>query len=125
MSFDFADAKRQARQVVHDYLAVSAVYTSPDGEIFGTVNADLTVTGGVTIRWHNKLVRNGAMDGDFSGEIFEGVNRLVFQQPQLDASGVVLERLGTIMVPKYDNHTFTLDLEGPSDGPLNVYWNVV
>ncbi len=124
MTFDFADAKRLGRQVVHDYLAVSAVYTSPSGEIFGVVEADLSVTGGVTVRWHNKLVRNGAMEGSFTGEIFEGVNRLVFNKPELEGLGLVLERLGTIVIPKYDNQLFTLDFQEPEDGPISLYWGV-
>lgn len=114
-----ADIKRQARTDLHARMAVPASY-SLDGT---TVPSPAQISAGLvlTVRWHNKLARNGALDGDFQGEIIEGIDRLVFNQDQLDALGLTLVRGGVVSIPDYDQY-WTLDSQEPSDGPLNRYW---
>lgn len=76
----------------------------------------------LSARWHNKLVRQGQISDGV--DILEGLDRLVFQQPQLDALGIVLRRGDIITFPGYANQQFELDQSEPGDGPLNVYWHV-
>lgn len=95
-------------------MAVPAFYTD-----VGTASTP------VTVRWHNKLVNNGASIDGFDATIIEGINRLVFQESELEAAGISLRRGGQVLIPDYDNATFKLDSDAPQDGPENIYWNVV
>lgn len=111
-AFDLAVLKAQARQSVHDTLAVSAVYQDDD-----------TQPTGITVRWHNKLARAGALDGGFDVEVIEGINRLVFNEPEITSKGITLRHDGRVTIPQY-NLTFSLDSQEPGDGPTNIYWTV-
>lgn len=113
MSFNFAQYKKQARQTLHSVMAVPAFYQ--DGQTSSTA---------IPVRWHNKLVNNGASPDGYDATIIEGINRLVFQEPDLTLAGITLRRGGLVMIPDYDDAIFKLDTEAPQDGPLNVYWNV-
>lgn len=103
-------------------MAVPAIYTDPLGEPYPS-DAQAAAGLTLTVRWHNKLARAGNAEGGYSAEIIEGVDRLVFLQPQLDALGLVLERTGVVTIPGYGT-AWELDSEAPTDGPLTVYWNV-
>lgn len=78
---------------------------------------------GLSVRWHNKLARAGNEQGGYDAEIIEGIERLVFNQDQLDALGLTLESRGVISIPGYGLQVRLEALE-PADGPLNVYWVV-
>jgi len=111
-----AEIKLSSRRRLHRAAAVSAVYTSPDGE---------AVEDRITVRWHNKLARLGELEGGFDVQIIEGVNRLVFSDEQLAEYGLELEERGRVSIPSLGGAVFSLqDLE-PTDGPHNVYWQVV
>lgn len=115
---DLAAAKLRARKAVHDTMAVAVewsdgVTTLPEG------GPDKTV---LSARWGNRMVRSDALGSEYA-EIFEGVDRLIFQRPQLDALGIVLKRTQTVRFPDY-NVTFELDQRQEGDGPLNLYWTV-
>lgn len=94
-------------------MAVPAFYSDVD-----------TASTAITVRWHNKLVSNGASIDGFDASIIEGINRLVFQESDLITAGIALRRGGLVIVPDYDLAAFKLDSEAPQDGPENVYWNV-
>lgn len=116
MSFNMADTKRKARQVLHGLASVSATYTGPE------VGAEVVP---ITVRWHNKIARPiGDLENTGYAEILSGVDRLIFSASELGDLAVNLERNGTVVIPEYDNYTFTLDLKEPGDGPENVYWSV-
>lgn len=114
MAFNLAQHKRKARQILHGIMAVPAFYSDRD-----------TLPTPITVRWHNKLVSNGASIEGFDASIIEGINRLVFQEAELEAAGIALRRGGRVVIPDYDNATFKLDSDAPQDGPENIYWNVV
>lgn len=116
MTFNFAKYKRQARQTLHGVMAVPAFYQDCDTAATDEPN--------VTVRWHNKLVTNGASQDGFDAQIIEGVNRLVFQEAEIALAGITLRRGGTVLIPDYDNAMFKLDTQAPQDGPENIYWNV-
>ena len=123
MPFDFASAKTRSRQVVHSTLAVAAVYT----------DADHTTPVPVTVRWHSKLARAGALEGGFGVEVIEGIDRLVFNRDELavavkadaDDPGTPLElaSLGVVYIESYDAR-FSLEAREPYDGPVSEYWTV-
>lgn len=113
MSFNFAQYKRQARRALHGIMAVPAFYQD-----------SLTASTPVTVRWHNKLVTNGASQDGFDAQIIEGVNRLVFLESEIALAGITLRRGGLVTVIDYDDILFKLDTQAPQDGPENIYWNV-
>jgi len=113
-----ARIKEQARARLHRAMSVPVLWsrgeaTLPEG---GPDKKKLSA------RWHNKLVRQGDLGGDYA-DILEGLDRLVFQQDQLDALGITLTRGDIITFSDYDV-SFELDQPEPNDGPLNRYWHV-
>lgn len=112
MSFDFAAAKAASRQVVHDYLAVKAIYEDYEQE-----------PEEITVRWHNKLARAGSLEGGFDVEVLTGIDRLVFNGPEIASKNLTLRHGGYVIVPQYGVR-FSLEAEEPSDGPINRYWSV-
>jgi hypothetical protein len=111
-AFDLAVLKANSRQSRHSALAVDAVYYD-----------DETPSKPITVRWHNKLARAGALEGGFGAEVIEGINRLVFNESELTSAGITLRHEGRVTIPQY-NLTFSLDSQEPPDGPVNVYWTV-
>lgn len=118
MGFDFAAAKATSRQVVHDHLAVSALYHDAD-----------TPSTEITVRWHTKQTLTvGAMDGGYDAQFLEGIHRLIFNVDQLaeafDGTPLELRARGVVTIPQYDNAQFSLEAKEPEDGPKNIYWTV-
>ena len=117
--FDFAAAKVASRQIVHDTLAVDAVYYDAD-----------TPSTPITVRFHTKLATAGALSDGFSAEIIEGIHRLVFNANELIAArggeGLYMKQGGYVLMtnPAYINMRFCLESEEPTDGPQNYYWTV-
>lgn len=114
----FAEAKADARQAIHDRLAVSANYTLGATEV-----RDDPEGLRLTVRWHNKLAKVGQLDGGFDAQLIEGIDRLVFNEPQLLALGIELARNAIVEVPSW-RASFQLAAREPNDGPLNIYWQV-
>ena len=123
-----AQYKADARRVLHERAAVSAFYSD-----------DVVDNVEITVRWHTKLTLAGRAPDGFDAAIIEGINRLVFQEPELTSEGRVarglpplpddldsieLQREGKVTVPDYQIE-FELDSMEEPDGPLNIYWNVV
>lgn len=127
-----ADIKAKARRAIHGKLAVAALLTDdahPTGLIFG----DDYTGPGLLVRYHNKIDRTGALDGDY-GEIIDGIDRLVFNDENLaDVSAALVEngeaplslrRAAVVTIPEYKGLKFTLDTQEPPDGPLETIWGV-
>lgn len=126
-----ADIKLKARRAIHARLAVAVDLVDedhPDGLIF----AD-DFTGGLTVRYHNKLSREGNLDGDYS-QIIDGIDRLIFLDENvaevsaaLVANGqppLVLSRGAEIEIAQYKGLVFALDSQEPPDGPAETAWVV-
>lgn len=110
--FDFASIKAQTRQTVHDYLAVPAfLYTNDEGP----VGTDLT------IRWHDKINRFGNNDNMGWAERVEGIDRLIFNKPELASLGIVLKRNNEVFIASVGK-TFALEFAEPEDGPIEEIW---
>lgn len=77
----------------------------------------------VTVRWQNKLVQQGNLTGTGYAEVIDGVNRIVFGAAELIDLGLNLRPRGTVSIPAY-SATFVLATREPTDGPVNVVWNV-
>lgn len=75
----------------------------------------------LTARFHTKAKVNL---GDSDGlTVMEPIEKLVFQQSQLDALGLELEQGAEVHFPGYEV-TVVLDSPLDGDGPENVYWTV-
>lgn len=127
-----ADIKARARRAIHGRLGVSASLVDddhPDGLIFGE---DYTGPG-LLVRYHNKLSREGDLDGEY-GQIIDGIDRLVFHDENvaevsaaLVANGeapLVLLRAAQVRIEAYKGVTFSLDTQEPPDGPGETAWVV-
>jgi hypothetical protein len=118
MSSPLAAIKEASRRSNHEALGVAILWS--DGVLtLPAGGADRDV---LSARWGNKIVSQGDLGGDYA-EILEGLDRIIFQDEQLDALGIQLARGDTIEFPEY-GITFELDQPQPRDGPLNVYWSV-
>lgn len=119
-----ADIKARARRAIHGRLAVAARLVDdahPEG------------VDGLTVRYHNKLARNGDLNGDYA-EIIEGIERLIFLDENVAevsaaqvAAGecpLVLSRGAEITIAGYKGITLVLDSQEPPDGPAETAWVV-
>lgn len=109
---DFGAIKAQARQTVHDVLSVPALYSFNGG-----ASVPLTVT------HRDRNARHGDNGGEYAG-VLEGVDRIKFNRPQIDAAGITLQRAGLVTIPS-EGYTYALDQEEPALGSINIYWSVV
>lgn len=115
MLFDFSAAKAQARQAVHDYLAVPALYS----------DKTLDTPVDVNVRWHSKIDRFGDLDGGKWAEIIDGVNRVIFNRPELTEKGLDVRKGGTVTLTVGDiTANLVLDTLEPNNGPIEVIWLV-
>lgn len=117
MRFDFAQLKSQARQALHDAMAVPARY----------IDDDLVMPVDLTVRWHNKIDRFGNLVETGYSEVIEGVNRVIFNRAQLTARGVLLQVGGEVVItaPGFDGVTLVLSSMEPHAGPVEEIWLVV
>lgn len=127
-----ADIKAKARRAIHGRLAVSATLVDddhPDGLIF----ADDYTGAGLTVRYHNKLDRTGALTDDYA-EIIDGIDRLVFHDENVaevsaalvdnGEAPLALSRGAQVTIEGYKGLTFALDSQQPPDGPGETVWVV-
>ncbi|MEN6332975.1 MAG: hypothetical protein ABFE01_01875 [Phycisphaerales bacterium] len=127
-----ADIKARARRAIHGRLGVAATLVDedhPDGLIF----AEDYVGTGLLVRYHNKLSREGDLDGDYAN-IIDGIDRLIFLDENvaevsdaLVANGeapLVLSRGALVRIEEYKGLVFSLDSQEPPDGPSETAWVV-
>lgn len=117
MSFDFAEAKKQARRAVHDTLGVSAFYKA-------TPTSDSVPC---RVRLHTKTVDTGNIDGSsFDIVVTETVNKIIFNDVQARQIGVT--RGGELHIPQYDTADrqckVVMDRRLKIDGPEEEIWEV-
>lgn len=115
MSFSFLDAKKEARQAVHDTFAVPATY-SDDVE---------TTPVAMNVRYHSQRATEVLLPGQGLAEVMEAVPRVLFSVAELTALGVTPRRNGVLIFAGYDNLTLALDTEEKYDGPVYVSWTAV
>lgn len=109
---DWPAIRARARQGVHDTFAAPVSY-----EYQGVVTE-------LTARWSNRLAVGGNGDiGDYAS-VLEGIDRLVFNTPQLVSAGIALRKNAKVTFVDYGK-SFTLDTPLPTNGPLHQYWLVV
>lgn len=115
-----SDIKRKARQAIHGKFGEPCTYTAPGGAVFPSPE-ELAVGRTLTVRFATKL-RTFQPESD-ALTILEGVERVIFNQQELDALELTPEHGGRIVAPGYE---LELDLDQPldSDGPINRYWTV-
>lgn len=120
MPSNWAKHKRSVRKAAHAAFCVDVLY-KVDSE------SDFVQT---TARWHEKLVRQGQMEGQ-GAEVYEGIDKVVFDKEanlalvDIDGNPTPLtpQRGALITFPDY-NLTVILDTEIPADGPVEEIWLV-
>jgi hypothetical protein len=112
MAFDFAAAKKTARQTVMDTLGMDAFYTDP---------ANITPVA-IRARWHTKIDRFGDNGNLGYAEVIEGVSRLILTKAQAREIGV--QRGGVVTFPQLDGVSVTLEEREPKEGPIEEVWTV-
>lgn len=117
-----AALKAQTRQSLHEAMANPATYQRGGDPRYPT--AEQAEAGlKLTVRWHNKMQIVGERTSDDAG-VLEGINRLVFNLPELEALGLTLQKHATVEVPDLGKK-FRLDYHEENDGPINDYWSVI
>jgi hypothetical protein len=113
--FDFSELKKQVRQTVHVTMSVPAIYTHDSAP---GVETELRV------RWHNKIARVGDLLEAGYSEVVDGINRVIFNVPELIEKGVVLARGGRITLDTeyYDGAQLILETKEPRVGPVEEIW---
>lgn len=115
-----SDIKRRARTQLHSRFGEPCTYTAPDGAV--VPSAEQIAAGlGLSVRFATKL-KQFEPETD-AVTIIEGVERVIFNQDQLDALGLVPDHAGQLFIPGFEL-TLDLDQEMDRDGPLNRYWTV-
>lgn len=130
------DIKQRARRAIHGKLAVPVTSFKdedhPDGLDFSGLEEGV-IAPTLTVRYHNKLARDGNLDGDYA-EIIDGIDRLIFHDENLaevsaalviaGQPALVLTRGAEVLIQPYQGLRFTLDTQEPPDGPSEVAWVV-
>ena len=116
MPLDFAALKAQVRQTVQDTMSTEAEYTSRDGAVTATLR----------IRWHNKISRVGDLLDTGYAEVIEGINRVIFNIPELTEKNVKPERGGQLLLtsPHFMGAVLILNAMEPTVGPIEEVWSV-
>jgi hypothetical protein len=113
-SFDWAETKAEIRQAVHDVLKVdAAVVVAPGDEPLD-----------ITVRWHDKINRFGNLENAGWAQTVEGIDRLIFNRPELTSKGIVLSS-NSIVTLNAAGDKFQLDVKEPPNGPIEEIWVVV
>lgn len=112
--------KTAARLAIQGRMGEPCIYSDGENPSVPTLEHQaLGLT--LTARFHTKSkVHNSDNDGL---SFMEPIEKLVFNQTQLDALGLVLETAAEIHFPGY-GITLVLDSPLDPDGPENVYWTV-
>lgn len=112
--------KRKARMKLHQRFGEPCVYTAPDGTV--TPSAEQSAEGLVL---HARFAtRQRAFTPESEAvTILEGIERVIFNQPELDGLGLAPVHAGQLHFPDLEL-TLDLDQEMDPDGPINRYWTV-
>lgn len=113
MAFNFANARKTVRRVVHNTFAASALYAA---------NSVSTPTIPCKARWHSKIDRVGNLDNEGWAQVIEGIDRIIFNVDQ--ARSINVARNGKIAFPDLPGFEFILDTKEDADGPEEETWLV-
>lgn len=112
---DFWTIKTQTRRDVHAAFAIPALYQ----------DATMAAAETLHVRWHNRQARPlGNLPGGDYAEVFELIDRVIFNTEELEAVGVVPMRNGSLTYPQFDNFRLILDAREPRDGPIKETWTI-
>lgn len=109
MSFDFAQAKAQARKALHDGLSVAATYQ----------DSVIIIPVPLRVRYHNKIVIEGDPFGLGQAETIEGADKVILEIDPLVVP--VVRRGGIITIAQY-SLSLRLETQDPHDGPVIQSW---
>lgn len=118
MAFDFAKAKRTARQVVHKTLGVSALYQ----------DSSLSAPVPCVCRYHTKAVNVGDLNNEGYAVVASDIEQVVFEADVARTIGVkrgghvTLLAMGAVI---NSDLVLTLDSKAKPTGPFKEVWNVV
>lgn len=114
MPYDFAALKSRVRQIVHDTMGMDAEYSHPDYPGVAQLR----------VRWHNKIARTGDLLDIGYSEVVEGINRVIFNEPELVQKSVTLRRGGRVRLlsPHMRGAVLILDTLEPRVGPIETIW---
>lgn len=111
-SFDWQKLKANTRQIVHDTFAGGSTYLDPS----------LNTPVDLDVRWHNKSVLGGDLESGGYAEIVEGIERVIFNIPQLELKGITLK--ARALVTMADGTKLRLSVKNPKVGPIEEVWDV-
>lgn len=112
--------KREARLGIHNRMAEPCVYSNGVDPSVPTLEHQAAGLA-LTVRFHTKhKVTAGEHDGL---SLMEPIEKVVFNQTELDALGLTPATGAEITVPGY-GIILCLDQHLDGDGPENVYWTV-
>lgn len=116
MGFDFAAAKARVQRIVHDTLAVDATYE----------DTTLTVPVPLRVRWHDKLVTTGDLNGDGYPVSIDSVDRVFFDVAELAAKNVTITRGGSIKFNAgyFAGIVLVIDTRDPKSDAAREIWYV-
>ena len=109
MAFNFATAKSKARRVVHDTLAVDALYQDDS----------MSAPQEIKARWHSKIDRFGDSESQGNAEMILGIDRIGIIPD--DYPELTFRQGGIVTFPDYGN-AFALQVLEPKDGTLTRWW---
>jgi hypothetical protein len=115
-----SDIKSKARRAIHRVHGEPCTYTAPGGAAIPSAEqiADgLTLTARFATKLKTFTPESDAM------MILEGVERVIFNQEQLDALGLTPENAAVLDFPGF-GITLHLDQEMDIDGPIDRPWTV-
>lgn len=112
--------KRKARSKLHQRFGEPCVYTAPDGTV--TPSVEQSAEGLVLHARFATRLRQFTPESE-AVTILEGVERVIFNQDELDALELVPMHAGQLHFAGLEL-TLDLDQEMDPDGPLNRYWTV-
>jgi len=113
--------KRDARLAIHQRMSEPCFYAD-GGEPSTPTVAQIAAGLSLSARFHTKAkLHLGNEDGGMA--VMEPIEKVVFNQTELDSLGLVLQNGGEVTFPGYGLGV-VLDQQLDGDGPENVYWTV-
>lgn len=115
MGFDFAAAKALARRIVHDNLAIDALYW----------DRTLAHPVALRVRWHYKQAPVGDLENGGYPVYLDLVEKVIFDKDELARNGVKIVRGGRVQITArgFDGY-LAIDSQEVDAGPVEESWRV-
>lgn len=116
MGFDFAAAKASVHRIVHDTLAVEALYLGRD---------DTTVPVPLRVRWHNQIANTGDLNGEYAASI-DTIDKLIFDAAELVEKAIQIRRGDRIQLTAayFGGAVLEADTRDPKSEAAREIWHV-